>query len=120
MGITVKNVLETNDLVAAATDVADAAGLSGDQVVQLFGLPVELCSRRVARGDFIWSRAGVPLRIRLSSKHGGLRNLHTFAHELAHAIDCILRGTTDHGPSWRAIAELLGVDTARYKSARAA
>ena len=117
----VRHMLETHDLLDGACEVAAAAGLNSSQMTDLLNLPVRLCSRRVARGDFHWSlNSGAPLEIRLSSNYGGLRNLHTFAHELAHAIDCVLRGTTDHGPEWCAIAGLLGVDISAYTGKAAA
>lgn len=45
--------------------------------------------------------------------------LNTILHEIAHAIDYIRHGSSDHGPRWRQIALGLGCDgVARYSSSK--
>lgn len=37
----------------------------------------------------------------------------TVLHEIAHAIDCEIRGTTDHSIHWKRVAEQVGANSAR-------
>jgi predicted SprT family Zn-dependent metalloprotease len=56
------------------------------------------------------------------SKHYVTRNdfaniEDTILHEIAHALDHKKRGTSDHGPKWKAIARQIGCKAARCGSA---
>jgi predicted SprT family Zn-dependent metalloprotease len=68
-----------------------------------------------------WGKCFMGKRLRISlsrplnryNSPESMRN--TILHEIAHAMDFLERGTTDHGPKWQRIALSIGCDAKRGK-----
>lgn len=82
------------------------------------GLPVREMGRRREKGALAYTAAdGVPEAIELN-RHltDPQQRAQTFLHEVAHALDVLDRGTTDHGPQWKAQARRVGYDLSTWGS----
>lgn len=69
-------------------------------------------------GQCVWMKRGVNVKQISMSKvmtqeRPDKESINTMLHEIAHALDYENRGTSDHGPIWKAIATSIGCDAQR-------